>query len=81
MTKRVGVEQSLSNVVQALREKGYDVVELKNEQDVNGCDCCVTTGLDTNVMGMQNTTFKGSVIEADGLTADQVCEQVDSRMM
>ena len=43
---KIGVEQSLTNVQQALREKGHDVVELRQESDVNGCDCCVTTGLD-----------------------------------
>ncbi|HJV18012.1 MAG TPA: YkuS family protein, partial [Bacillales bacterium] len=42
---KVGVEQSLTNIQQALREKGYDVVELKQEADAKNCDCCVVTGL------------------------------------
>ena len=42
---KIGVEQSLTNVQQALREKGHDIVELRQESDVEGCDCCVTTGL------------------------------------
>ncbi|MCP3738409.1 YkuS family protein [Rossellomorea sp. BNER] len=77
---RVGVEQSLQNVVQALREKGHDVVELKQESDANNCDCCVVTGLDSNVMGIQDAVTKGSVIEASGLSADEVCQQVESRL-
>ncbi|WP_064094346.1 YkuS family protein [Rossellomorea aquimaris] len=80
MTRRIGVEQSLQNVVQALREKGHDVVELKQESDANGCDCCVVTGMDSNVMGIQNAVTQGSVIEASGLSADEVCQQVESRM-
>ncbi len=77
---KVGVEQSLTNISQALREKGYDVVDLKQESDAQNCDCCVVSGLDSNVMGMQDTTTKASVIDANGLSADEVCQQVESRL-
>lgn len=77
---KVGVEESLTNVLQALRSKGYQVVELTNGADAKGCDCCVVTGLDSNVMGMQDTAMKGSVIEASGLSADEVCREVESRL-
>jgi hypothetical protein len=77
---KVGVEQSLTNIQQALREKGYDVVELKQETDAKNCDCCVVTGLDSNVMGMQDTFTQGSVIDADGMSADEVCREVENRI-
>ncbi|MFD0049606.1 YkuS family protein [Actinomycetes bacterium NPDC127524] len=77
---KIGVEQSLANVQQALAEKGYDVVTLKQESDAQGCDFCVVTGLDSNVMGMQDTSIKGSVIDANGLSADEVCEQIQQKM-
>jgi hypothetical protein len=77
---KVGVEQSLTNVQQALREKGYDVVELKQEADAKNCACCVVTGLDSNVMGMQDTFTKGSVIDANGMSADEVCREVENKM-
>ncbi|MGJ7921548.1 YkuS family protein [Neobacillus sp. LXY-4] len=77
---KIGVEQSLTNVQQVLREKGYDVVELKQEQDAKGCDCCVITGLDSNVMGISTTVTSASVIEANGLSADEVCRQVEARI-
>lgn len=77
---KIGVEQSLSDVQQALRDMGHDVVELKQEYDTNNCDCCVISGMDKNVMGMQDTTMQGPVISADGLTADEVCQQVESRL-
>jgi hypothetical protein len=76
---KVGVEQSLTNISEALREKGYDVVALKQENDAQGCDCCVVTGLDSNVMGINNTVTQGSVIEANGLSADEVCNAVEQR--
>ncbi|MDZ5474512.1 YkuS family protein [Bacillus sp. 31A1R] len=77
---KIGVEQSLTNVQEALREKGYDVVELRQESDVQGCDCCVITGLDSNVMGMSDTVTNAAVIEANGLSADEVCRQVENKM-
>lgn len=77
---KVGVEGSLTNVQQALQEKGYEVVQLKQESDAQGCDCCVVTGLDSNVMGMADTVTQGAVIEANGLSAEQVCQQVESRL-
>ncbi|MCH6267503.1 MULTISPECIES: YkuS family protein [Neobacillus] len=77
---RVGVEQSLTNVQDALRAKGYDVVELKQESDAQNCDCCVVTGLDSNVMGMADTVTKAPVIDANGLSADEVCQAVESRL-
>lgn len=77
---KIGVEQSLTNVQDALRAKGYNIVELKQESDAKGVDCCVVTGLDMDVLGMQNTSMKGSVIDAHGLSADEICRQVDEKM-
>jgi hypothetical protein len=77
---KIGVEQSLTNIQQVLREKGYDVVELKQEADAKDCSCCVISGLDSNIMGMQDTITSGSVIEANGLSADEVCRQVEQRI-
>lgn len=77
---KIGVEQSLSAVQQALRDKGHDVVELKQENDSQNCDCCVISGMDQNVMGMQDTSMQGSVINAHGLSADEVCQEVESRL-
>lgn len=76
---RIGVEESLTDVLEALREKGHDVVQLRQESDAQNCDCCVVTGLDSNVMGMQDTYTKGSVIEANGMSAEEVCQKVESR--
>ncbi|MGG0738148.1 YkuS family protein [Niallia taxi] len=76
---RIGVEQALTNISEALREKGHEIVDLKQESDAQGCDCCVISGIDSNVMGMQDTQMQGSVIEANGLSADEVCQQVEQR--
>ncbi|WP_078409311.1 YkuS family protein [Priestia abyssalis] len=77
---KIGVEQSLTDVQQALQEKGYEVVQLRQESDANGCDCCVVTGQDNNIMGISNVVTAGSVIEASGMTAEEVCQQVESKL-
>jgi hypothetical protein len=77
---KIGVEDSLTDVTAALQQKGYDVVQLKNESDAQGCDCCVITGQDANVMGISNAVTPGSVIQASGLTADEICQQVESKI-
>jgi hypothetical protein len=75
---RIGVEQSLSDVQQVLQEKGYDVIPLRSEHDIQGCDCCIVTGQHQNVMGISSTSIKGPVIEASGYTADEICKQVEA---
>lgn len=77
---KIGVEAGLTDVQQSLQEMGHEVVQLHQESDAQGCDCCVITGQDQNVMGISNTVTQGSVIQASGLTANEICEQVGSRV-
>ncbi|KYG35240.1 YkuS family protein [Alkalihalobacillus trypoxylicola] len=77
---KIAVEQSLTDVQQELEARGYDVVQLSTEQDAKNCDCCVITGQDQNIMGIQNSVISGSVINADGMTAEEVCQQVQSKL-
>ncbi|MEW9677483.1 YkuS family protein [Lentibacillus sp. L22] len=77
---RIGVEQSLTDVKEALMEKGYEVVDLKTNDDVAHCDCCVITGQDENVMGMQTTSTAGAVIDARGYNAEDICQMVEQKL-
>ena len=81
MTK-IGVEESLTDVQQALAEQGYSVSQLRHAADISGVDFdfCVVTGLDTNVMGIQDTSTKASIIEANGLTANDIVNEIKSRL-
>ncbi|WP_088104929.1 YkuS family protein [Halalkalibacter urbisdiaboli] len=77
---KIGVEQSLTDVQQELQSRGYEVIQLKQENDAQGCDCCVITGQDQNVMGIQNTVTQGSVISANGMNAQEVCDMVQEKI-
>lgn len=77
---KIGVEQSLTNVSEELRDKGFNVVTLKEESDAKNCDVCVITGQDENVMGIQNVVSQGSILNASGLSAEEVCQEVENRI-
>ena len=78
--RKIAVEERLTDISSALQEKGYDIVTLRNEQDAQGCDCCVISGQDKDVMGMADAQTEQSVINAHGATAEEVCQQVEQRM-
>lgn len=76
----IGVEETLTDVKQALKEKGYQIVDLLSEDDTDNCDCCVISGLDKNVMGMSTASIAGPVINADGYDAEDVCQMVEEKL-
>ncbi|MFC0522238.1 YkuS family protein [Pontibacillus salicampi] len=76
---KIGIEGTLSDVREALQSKGYETVDLRSDKDAETCDCCVISGQDKDVMGMTNAVTQGSVINAHGLTADEVCQAVEER--
>lgn len=60
---KIAVEDQLTNVKKMLEERGYTVVSPKNAGDVTAV---VVTGMDNNLMNMQNITTKAPVIDATG---------------
>ncbi len=79
---RIGVEQSLTDISEALAELGYEVAELRHAEDADGVDFdfCVVTGLDTNVMGIQDAKTDASIIDANGMTANEVVNEIRTRL-
>ncbi|KIL35613.1 hypothetical protein SD70_32095 [Gordoniibacillus kamchatkensis] len=71
---KVAVENSLSNVREALQNNGFEVVDMNNAA---GCACCVVSGQDENMMGIADTYTQASVINCEGMTADEVVRQVN----
>lgn len=77
MSRIIGVEQSLTNVEDALKAKGYEVIQLRTEEDAKKCDACVITGQDKDFMGISDPVIAGPVIDANGLSADEITQRVD----
>lgn len=80
MAKRIAVEDHLKNVQEYLRHNGYDVVPLNASTPLDTCDCCVISGVDKDVMGMQNIGTGAPVINAEGQTVEEVYRAVQNRV-
>ncbi|SMC75333.1 YkuS family protein [Sporomusa malonica] len=75
MAKKVAVEDNLSTIKQALEKRGYTVVSPKSTESVMAC---VVMGMDNNLMDIQNTITKAPVIDAAGMTPEQVVSRIES---
>lgn len=82
--KRVAIEGTLGNVGMFLEEKGYEVVNLDPHTqtgiELKNCDAIVISGMDRNLMGYTTIKTESPVIEASGMTPEQVYEQIKDRI-
>lgn len=80
MGKRIAVESQLSNIKEYLKQKGYEVVELKEtlseKSNLNVYDAIVITGQSRNVLGIDDILAKVPVIDATGMTPFDVEESI-----
>lgn len=77
---RIGVETTLSDVKETLMEMGHEVIDLRSEDDVANCDCCIISGQDKDVMGISDATIAGPVINAQGQNAEAVVQMVSEKL-
>lgn len=76
---RVAVEEGLNHVSQYLQSQGCQVEPLNADQ-LQNCDCCVISGEDKDMMGMQDAMGQMQVINAEGLTPEEVYQSVQRGM-
>jgi galactitol-specific phosphotransferase system IIB component len=78
--KRVAVESQLSNIKEYLKQKGYEVVELKEtlseKNNLNAYDAIVITGQSRNMLGIDDISTKVPVIDATGMSPFDVEESI-----
>lgn len=83
--KNIAVEKGLSNVKEYLTIHGFNVDEISSEQKnskdfIDGFDAVVISGMDTNLLGIHSTVAKTSVIEANGMTPEDVRKEIEKRL-
>lgn len=81
--KKVAVEKGLSNVKDYLNSEGYSVKEFDNrkkgaENFLNKFDVAVMTGEDKNIMGFEDTITNTSIINADGMTPENIKNEIEN---
>ncbi|WP_339064187.1 YkuS family protein [Tepidibacillus marianensis] len=74
---KIAVEQSLQAVKDYLQNQGHEVFDLN--QNVQA-DAYVISGQDKDVLGMQDVTTKASVLNAKGLTPEEVYQELSNRL-
>lgn len=81
---KVGIEQNLNNVIRHLEDNDMQV-EILNDWNkesvraINKYDAVVVSGTDINLMGMQDTIGKTRVINASGMSPEEVYREIISR--
>jgi len=82
--RTIAVEKGLSNVADYLSREGYTVEILSESIDNNASrldryDAIVTADYNTNMLGISDTETKIPVINASGLTPQEIKSMLDQR--
>jgi hypothetical protein len=83
--KRIGVEKGLSMVEEYLTGQGYTVQTLgedvkDNVSKYDYLDAIVTADYNTNRIGYSDTSTKAPVINASGITPEEVKRMIDQKL-
>ena len=77
LVTRVAIEDTLEQMKQALTEQGYEVTTFQSGSAPDDCDCCIISGTDENMMGIQTTVTEAPVIDARGMNIEELCDRID----
>jgi hypothetical protein len=84
MKHRIAVENSLTPISEYLSKKGYDVdsVDFSREytKGMDLYDAIIVTGFNKDFLGVEDTNTKSVVIDAKGLTAEQVYSRLENSL-
>ncbi|MDF2881595.1 MAG: hypothetical protein K0R54_2152 [Clostridiaceae bacterium] len=82
--KKIGVEKGISMIADYLSSQGYSVETLgetfeNNASKYGNLDAIVTADYNTDMMGFSDTSTKIPVINASGLTPEEVKNRIDQK--
>jgi len=83
--KKIGVERGLSNIADYLKNEGYSVEILdesieENSHRLRNLDAIVTAGYNSNMLGISDIRTNAPVVNAKGLTPEEVKAQIEQRL-
>lgn len=81
MRKKIAIEHNLENVAQHLMSEGYKVDKYDDTQigqlrNGDTYDAIVISGGNKDFMGVSDTSTKTTVINAEGMTPEQVIDEI-----
>ena len=82
--KKVAVQNGLSTITDYLSKEGYTVKEFDNRKKnagnfLNKYDAVVVTGENQNIMGIEDTISSTTIIDATGMTAEEVKVRIEDK--
>ena len=82
--KRIAVEKNLRNVKDYFENQGYKVdvfndTDLENIKQNNDYDAIVLSGMGKDLLGIQNTSILSPVIDASGMSPEEILNRIDNR--
>lgn len=81
MKGKIAIEPALTNVKDYLVGKGYEVDSMSPNMEftknLQKYDAVVVTGLSKNLLGVHDTETKAAVINADGLSPQDVAREIE----
>lgn len=84
MRHKIAVESQLSNIKSFLADKGYEVSEFQHnaggQEAFQGVDAVIVSGMDQNYLGMHDIQTGALVIEASGMTPQQIFDSLEQRL-
>lgn len=83
--KKIAVEKGLDNVAKHLISEGFSVQILNESIDdnintLNDYDAIVTAGYNTDMMGISDTSTLAPVVNARGLTPQEIKTNIDKQI-
>lgn len=83
MRKKIAVEKNLANVRQYFEKNGYEVDSFDDSQlfhvaRVSEYDALVISGGNKNLMGNEDTNLAVPVIEARGMSPEEIYSRINS---
>lgn len=77
---KIGIEKSLNNVKDYLENSNESVSFLNESKNLKKYDAIVASGLDSNFLGMHDTSTKVPVINAQGKTPEEIYSEIKNRL-
>lgn len=75
MNKIVAVEDNLASVKDFLSAKGCQIIDVEKARN-RQVDAVVISGMDENLLGMEDVTINAPVINAKGRTPEEVWNNI-----
>lgn len=81
--QKIAIDEKLSPIEDFLKRKGYDTqcINMNSENVKNqNYDAFIVSGGDENILGIQDTVSKAPVINAAGLTPEQIDQKIKQKL-